>query len=766
MAQGTREGDRRNTPFGDALRYWRKQRGLSQRALAPKIETDHSRLSRIETGQIEASRDEVTRADRILRTGGALVAAYQRQRGGRPRPRELPAAPGWLGGRDTQLDALDKALAGRNCDAPLLVVIDGPAGAGKTALALRWAHRNAHEFPDGQIYADLKAFAPEGQQIDLATVLFGFCRALGASAEEIPDTLNDRASLWRSLMAGTRRLVMLDNVATADDVRLLMPGAAECTVVVTSRRVLSALAVTHEAHRVPVGPLEPDHSASLMTHFIGERALGEFAAVAELTRLCGHLPLALRVAAELAVVHPARSLADLADEIGAERLEALEADESTAPRAVFSWTYRDLPDDAARVFRLLGLQRGRRISIPAIAALAGISVRQARSAVRQLRAVHMLDTTSNDAAEVVGVHDLLHAYAMELVEAAETPAARDAARHRLVLWTLHTVRAAGQALAPDGTTNLDLPDLPTGLEPLTFADPEIALSWCDRERENLLAVSNLAATHGPPGATWRLAIAMWDWLSIRRPWDLWRDTHLLGIRAASAEHDSHGEAWVTGHWAEALRRQGHLDEARELSDRVLEFQRRGGDNHKKVWAVVVAANIALDQGDLERAHDLVDQVLRHDRDEQVVADRDANASIHVVAARTLSARGEHDAALTYLDRADDLLPHGKAARRHHLLPARAAVHLARGDYTAALEALDRAADGHAAVQDLCSEAEARTRCGNLRAELPEGDPDRKPVPDWARARDLMTQLGEHCALLDDKILRHLASAQQDEPRAC
>lgn len=782
MTARIREGDSPTTAFGSALRYWRQKRELSQRALAPKLRMDHTKLSRLETGKAEPTRDELTLADRVLRTGGALIEAYQRQRTRHVRPRQLPAAPGWLVGRDAQLTALDSALAERrgDTDAPLLVVIDGPAGAGKTALALRWAHRVAPSFPDGQLHVDLKGFAPEDERPDMASVLYDVCQALGVSAGDIPDTLEARAALYRSLMAGTRRLVMLDNVATTDQVRLLLPGSPDCAVVVTSRRVLSALAVNHEAHRVPVGLLTPEDSASLITHFVGHRALEEKDAVGELSRLCGYLPLALRVATQLAVTYPARSLADLAEEIGAERLDALDTDEN-APRVVFSWTYRDLPEDAARVYRLIGLQCGRRISVPAIAALAGITVRQARAAVRQLRAVHLLDDPApGEAADVVGVHDLLHAYAAELVDATETPADREAARHRLILWTLHTVRAAGQAISPDSTTRLDLPALPVGVEPMTFAAPAAALAWCDREKDNLQSICHLAATHGPAGTAWRLAVALWDWLVIRRPWDAWRDTHLVGIRAAAAEHDRRGEAWVRSHLAEALRRQGHLDAAREHSDRALDIHRDSGDDHGQAWAVLGAAAVALDQGDLDRAQDLVDTILQHEHSEQLTADDDSDQHdapgtdldaygiAHVAAARIMSARGEHDRALRHLRQADTILSPDSAARRHHLLPALAEVNTARGDLVAAVDALERAADAHAAVDDWCSEAAARARCGETRAQLPEGHPARDPVPDWTRARDLIAHLGEHYAItaLEAKIRDYDVPASTIEPSAC
>jgi hypothetical protein len=459
-----------------------------------------TRVSRLENGLTAPTRQEVTAAERLLQAGGKLIDAYQRQLG-LPRPRELPPAPGILVGRDRHLVDLDTGLTEHGPDAPLLIVIDGPAGAGKTALALRWAHRNATRFPDGQLYADLKGFSNRDAE-DPAKILEEFCRTLGAA--EVPASLEARAALFRSLTSSTRMLIVLDNAAGVDQVKPLLPGSADCAVVVTSRRTLSALTVAHDAQRVSVGALAARDATTLLSELIGKaRVDKDPVAVSDLGRLCGGLPLALRIVAELAVLHPARSLADLCRDLEDERLDTLDGvDEETTPRTVFSWSYRALPREAARVFRLLGLHQGPHLTVPAVAALADITQRDARAAIRHLRALHLLDLTSPyEGVDAVSMHTLVRAYAHDLATAIDSDDERSAARRRLSLWFGHTAHAATCAINPHHAIPADIPELPHGQQPERFDTSDSARAWWNREQPNLQVLSQDAAFSGvSPGA--------------------------------------------------------------------------------------------------------------------------------------------------------------------------------------------------------------------------------------------------------------------------
>lgn len=735
---GARRGSD-GSPFGGTLRKWRTLRGLNLRELAEMVHSNFGQLGKIERGETRPTRELVTRCEEALRSRGELIDAYHREIG-RARPRELPPAPVVVVGRERHLAELDEALVGRSADAPSLVVIDGQAGVGKTTMALKWAHQVAHWFPDGQLYCDLKGFSL-GQQAEApARVLARFCIALGATS--IPEDLEGRAALFRSLVSSSRVLIVLDNAANAEQVKPLLPGSAGCAVIVTSRRVMPGLTVAHDARRLRVAPLTMTDSITVISEIIGSRRVeAEPDAAAELAWLCGHLPLALRVAAELADLHPHRRIADLVEDLGDEdeRLDRLDTDDDlTTPRAVFSASYHGLADSAARVFRYLGLHRGPHLSSRAIAALAGTSEREARTALRQLGAVHMLDTiapgTSPDTAQL---QDLLHAYARELVTAFETPAQRHVAAQRLILWFLHSMRAAGDVITPRCMAPLVLPELPADVRPESFATARDAVSWCDREQVNLVAISRMAAEYGPPGAAWKLAVASWPYMIIRTPWHVWRDTHQVGLETARAEHDELGEGWVATQWAEALRQQGRLEEAQQYYDHLRALRERSGDQYGSIYGLVGEARLALDRGQHDRARSLAQEAeLKFGE----LGDLEGRVRALHVEARAFIAEGQPDPGFTLLHRALDLVDNvDRPNLRRPLLSTIADLHIARDNLEGALDALDRAAKEHAVIDDRLAEADLRRQAGDLRHRLHRSDDAEQ---DWLRARELYDELGD------------------------
>ncbi|HXT93215.1 MAG TPA: helix-turn-helix transcriptional regulator, partial [Trebonia sp.] len=334
-------------------------------------------------------------------------------------PRQLPTRVPHFAGRLRQLAELDAVLDAAASDRAsgatgvVISAIGGTAGVGKTALALHWAHQVAHRFPDGQLYANLRGFdAGNGTPADPADVLRGFLDALGVHMERLPADVEGLAGFFRSVVAGRRMLVLLDNAADVAQVRPLLPASPECLVIVTSRRELAALAVREGARLLQLDVLSEQEANELLVARLGvERAAEEPWAVTQLATLCARLPLALSVVVARAAAAPKMPLSSLAAELTelGGRLDALDVGDPAANvRTVLSLSYRYLPDTAARMFRLLGLHPGPDISAAAAASLAGVPKAQARVALRDLTRASLL-------MEVVpgrfAFHDLLRAYA-------------------------------------------------------------------------------------------------------------------------------------------------------------------------------------------------------------------------------------------------------------------------------------------------------------------------------------------------------------------
>src|SRR5580704_10090542 len=349
-------------------------------------------------------------------------------------PRELPAPVRHFTGRAAELAELSDLVAGGG-RALVICAVDGTAGVGKTALAIQWAHQVAGRFPDGQLYVNLRGYDP-GEPILAADALAGLLRTLGVPGEEIPGETEERARLYRSRLAGRRMLVLLDNARDADQVRPLLPGTPGCAVLVTSRDALAGLVARDGAARLDLDLLPLDDAVALLTELIGEPARAD----PELARCCARLPLALRVAAELAAARPAVPLTGLVADLAGQQklLDLLDADDDprTAVRAVFSWSYRQLSDEPARMFRLLGLHPGPDITVPAAASLAALAEADARRLLQGLSRAHLI------AEHVPGryaFHDLLRAYA-----AARAALLLDPAKEPVVLAPPRAGAAAGQ----------------------------------------------------------------------------------------------------------------------------------------------------------------------------------------------------------------------------------------------------------------------------------------------------------------------------------
>jgi tetratricopeptide (TPR) repeat protein/transcriptional regulator with XRE-family HTH domain len=426
-------------------------------------------------------------------------------------PRQLPAAVGCFTGRDGELAALTGLLAcGPDPRPPTLVIsaIAGTAGVGKTALAVQWAHQVAERFPDGQLHVNLRGYDP-GEPVMAADALAGLLRSLGVPGTDIPDEPEDRARLYRSRLAGRRVLVLLDNARDGDQVRPLLPGDPGCVTVVTSRDALAGLVAADGARRLELDVLPPADALALLRALIGDRADEDPGAAAELTGLCARLPLALRIAAELAVARRSVPLADLVAELTVSRLDALDAGDDRADvRAVISWSYRHLPDDVAAAFALAGLHPGEDLDAHAAAALTGTTVGQARRVLGRLHRASLLHAAGNGR---YGLHDLLRAYAREQATARDADGACHQALTRLFDYYLAAAAAAMDILYPAEARLRPPAPASAAAGPAMTAEAD-ARAWLDTERANLVAVAAHCAGHDWPAHAAGLARTLFRYL--------------------------------------------------------------------------------------------------------------------------------------------------------------------------------------------------------------------------------------------------------------
>jgi DNA-binding SARP family transcriptional activator/tetratricopeptide (TPR) repeat protein len=486
-------------------------------------------------------------------------------------PAQLPAAVAGFTGREQQLDRLHGMLATNGGPRPVLVLatITGTAGIGKTALAVHWAHQIRDRYPDGQLYANLRGY-DTGPPLRPLDVLSAFLPALGVPSDEVPATLEPAAALYRSLLADRRVLVVLDNARHPSQVRPLLPGGAGCLALVTSRDPLGGLVARDGAVRVGLDVLAPAEARDLLVALLGQaRVNAEPAAAARLAALCGHLPLALRIAAanldrdrELALDAYAAQLA------GDGALAALEpeGDPEAGVRAAFEHSYTTLPEAARTAFRRFGLVPGPDVTVPAMAALAGVEADAAARAMARLASAGLLDEMPGGR---FGAHDLLRRFAGELAAAEDGEAERAAAVDRLMAHYQRCAEAAATLLYP---VILRLPStvegglrgpqgeasragLAGGLRgpqgeasraglagQASFTSDMDAAAWLDAELVGMVAAIRHTAQHGPRPAAWRLADALRGYLYLRMHVVDWEAIGAAALTAARAEGDALGEA--------------------------------------------------------------------------------------------------------------------------------------------------------------------------------------------------------------------------------
>nr|WP_042186006.1 tetratricopeptide repeat protein [Kibdelosporangium sp. MJ126-NF4]CEL17024.1 transcriptional regulator, SARP family [Kibdelosporangium sp. MJ126-NF4]CTQ91746.1 transcriptional regulator, SARP family [Kibdelosporangium sp. MJ126-NF4] len=468
----------------------------------------------------------------------------------RPVPRQLPVDTYQFAGRTGEIDRLDGLADGSTV---IITAIDGSAGIGKTTLATHWAHRAKDQFPDGQLYVNLRGFdLREPMRADQA--LHGFLLALGVAPQGLPADVETKAALFRSLMADRRTLVVLDNARSADQVRPLLPGSPGSMVLITSRNRLDSLVVREGARRVALDGMSAAESRALLARRVPQEVLAaDPPATDELIELCAGLPLALSIAAAR-VTGP---IAELVREIRQERhrLDALDlGDTDLSVRAVFSWSYEVLAAPAARLFRMLGLHPGPSIDVYACCAITGAGRAATRAILNELRRLNLISEDDGR----FRFHDLLRAYAHEL---AEDDPEREAVARRLLVYYVGAALLTTRLILPHQDVPFTAPDRPEALPPLTtYAD---GMGWFAAEHSTLRAMVTFAADQGSADLCWQLAWACTVFLRRTGRREERAAMHRTAYAAAKRQGDVVGQIYSGKFLAVALARLGRVDEGLE-----------------------------------------------------------------------------------------------------------------------------------------------------------------------------------------------------------
>ncbi|MEJ2852022.1 MULTISPECIES: ATP-binding protein [unclassified Saccharothrix] len=636
---------------------------------------------------------------------------------------QLPPSVPHFVGRADELATLTEHL---DTDAFPITYIAGSAGVGKTTLAVHWAHRCRDRFPDGQLYVDLRGFGPD-EPLSPAAAVRRFLDAFQVSGDRLPVDPESQAAMFRSLVQDKRVLVLLDNAVDADQIRPLLPGSPTCAVLITSRNLLPSLVAREQARQVVLDvPTLEEARAILSIHLGADRVRADSRAADALVERCARLPIALTIAGAQAVTEAHRPL----DRI-ATALAELATDDSphTDLQAIFASSYRALPPDAARLFRLLSLHPGPDIGEDAAASLAG------RHPIRPLLTTLIrFSLLTEHAPGRFRSHDLLREYAAELAGAAEP---EEAAITRLLDHYLHTARAGERLLYPRRSPIPFDPPAP-GTTTTPLADPLAAMRWFAHEHTNLLRVLDLAEQRGMTGHVWRLPWTMSSYFGWRGHWSDWAATQRKAARAALSEGAA--EAAVV-----PLR----------LLGRIHMLNRRYED---AVEMLEAALRISTEPAEEAHVHHMMSfarlrlghraDAMRHARQALGLARRAghpiAEARSLAQLGRVLDEVGEHRGGLAHFRRAaeilsaeDDLLNLASALNAigrslHHLGDHRraveyygvvAALERAWGDVWSLARTLDRLGDAQDALGDRTAARSAWTEALSLLVEIDHHDAD-------------------------------------------
>ncbi|WP_194904207.1 ATP-binding protein [Catenulispora rubra] len=640
------------------------------------------------------------------------------------------------------------AQAARDADGPAAraLVVTGTAGGGKTSLAVHWSHKAAADYPDGQLYINLRGY-DVGEPVGAAEALDRLLRSLGVAPSAVPPGLDARSALFRSRVADRRVLVLLDNAASADQVGPLLPGSPACLVVVTSRSMLAGLGSgTAAVRRLRLGLLDEGDAAALVASVAdGHDGLDDSAAPGELVRLCARLPLALRVAAERLALRPHARLADIAAELRDESrlwdaLSVEEGREADDVRAVFAWSYRALTREAGRMFRLLGSHPGPLITVESAAALAGTTAAQAERILTGLVGKHLVEAPRHNAYEF---HDLLRAFARYQSRTEDTDAERSQAVERLAVWLKHAAKAASVATGNDSLA-LEVGPVPPDCPVPAFPDHATARSWFLSQRENIAATVRTAAELGMDGLAWEIPAVLHGLHATDNTFEDWIASAEIGLEAARRLTNRRAEAILLESLGKANAQRSQLTEAdrlqnesltirRELGDPVgqtrslnalgivrwrqhrlpealtyyraaLDLTEQTGDTTMASYAMLNIGQVLADGGDCQEAESWLRRALAEHRDhERPIAVSDTLQAL----AKTLRGLGRTAEAVACAEEAVAVADRiGSAQYAGYALLEAGHAYLAAGEVEAAFEAFSRSTAIHVRIGDRLREAKS------------------------------------------------------------
>lgn len=792
--------------FAETMRAHRQRLSLTQEELAETTGLSVRNIVKIEGGKTSNPRAATVRllAD-AFGLAGTDRQAFCQAATGQPTPARVPAqlptdVAGFTG-RTADLDQLD-TIAGTTQDGPTFVVVaavGGAAGIGKTALVIHWAHRVRSRFPDGQLFCDLQGFTHGMAPVDPAGALERLLRALGVPGEQVPPELDDRAGLWRSTLAGRRMLIVLDNAATAAQVRPLLPGVPGCLALVTSRHRLASLEATHT---VSLDLLPASDALTLFTRTAGSHRLAVASPqlAADIVEQCGRLPLAIRIAAARLRSHPTWSLAELASRLrDHDQLlsELADDDGQRSVTAALDLSYQRLSADQRRMYRLAGPHPGSDLDPYAAAALTDTTLGHARRLLEQLHDAYLLQEPIPGR---YAFHDLIRAHATKVATTVESEPDRRKALIRLLDLYRHTASVATDIAHPYlRKPNLHVPpaDTPTPV----LAGATAALAWLDLELPNLLAAAQLAATSGWHEHTVHLSTILDKHLRTSGHCPDVQTLNRQALAAARATGDRTGEmralfglAWgnvlegeydlaadqyqrlleigsATGNltsqmdarngFGDLLQRQGRYETASRNTERALEIAQAIGSVHGETWAMNGLGYQHLLLGELTRAFDDYRQSLTIS---QAAGDRICELYALLGLGHVDRRRARHARALSHYQHALEIAEEvGNHALRLSPLLGLGDIHRLQGRYRPAFGYYQQALDLVQETGNRQGRFEAHHALGRLHHAT--GRPD-KALTQHQLALELTTELGQpNLARVHDGLAyAHRALGQDEQAR--
>jgi tetratricopeptide (TPR) repeat protein/transcriptional regulator with XRE-family HTH domain len=703
--------------FAGLLRQLRTGAGLTQEELAEAASVSVRSLRDLERGRVATPQKETVRllADALRLTGPARAGFEAAARshsapGGATSMRTLPRDIASFTGRQRELAELMAAVTGAADTGGVVGIhaIGGMAGIGKTAFAVHAAHRLADRFPGGQIFLRLHGHTPGQQPVDPADALASLLLTAGVAPAQIPPGLEARMALWRDRLAGQQRLLILDDAAGSEQVLPLLPGTGQSLVLVTSRRHLSAL---DDATAVSLDTLPAEEAAGLLIRLAGRPGLGAGdPGVAEITRLCGYLPLAIAMVARQLRHHPAWSAAGRAADLAAavDRLQLM-ATENLSVAAAFDLSYADLRPDLQRLFRRLGLHPGTDVDEYAVAALDGTDLAAARRGLEALYDQYLLTEVTQGRYRM---HDLIREHARALANRLDPDEDRKLAAARLLDYYSRAAARADALITRQARPGLAFQEdaIPAAVPAL--AGSEQALAWARAERASLLACLDYAAATGQHVRVTALTAALAGLLRCDGPWAEAITRHEAAIQAARHLGDRVGQANALSDLGDVRRMTGDYPAALQSHQQALDIYRDLGNRLGQANALSDLGDVRRMTGDYAAAAQALEQALDIYRDlGNQRGEAHALLSLGDVRRRT----GDYPAAAQALEQALDIYRSVRNQRGEaHALLSLGVARRRTGDYPAATQALEQALDIFRDLGDRLGQANALLYAGDVR----------------------------------------------------